>query len=89
MSRERLDRERAAHLDVPWPDGESYRGVVARTTGFLEDLVRAHDGCRVLVVAHSANQWALEHLLRGTDLGELVRAGMTWQPGWEYLVPAI
>lgn len=88
MPRERLDRERVAHLDAPWPDGESYREVVARTAAFLEDLVRDRDGRRVLVVAHSANQWALEHLLRGADLGELVRAGVTWEPGWEYVVRA-
>lgn len=88
MPRERLDRERVGHLDAPWPGGESYRDVVSRTADFLEDLVRDRDGRRVLMVAHSANQWALEHLLHGVDLGELVRAGMTWQPGWEYLVPA-
>lgn len=88
MPRDRLDRERVAHLDEPWADGESYRQVVGRTAAFLEDLVREADGGRVLVIAHSANQWAMDHLLLGADLGERVAAGMTWQPGWEYLVPA-
>jgi broad specificity phosphatase PhoE len=88
MPRERLEHERVAHLDEPWPDGESYREVVARTAAFLEDLARAPDGTRVLVIAHSANQWALDHLLLGTDLAELVAGGMTWQPGWEFTLPA-
>lgn len=87
MPRAQLDAERAAHLEEPWPGGESYREVVARTTAFLEDLVRERDGARVLVIAHSANHWALEHLLRGTDLAHQVADGMTWQPGWEYVLP--
>lgn len=87
MPRDVLDRERATHVDEPWPDGESYRDVVARTGSFLEDLVRRSDGVRVLVIAHSANEWALEHLLRGADLAQRVAAGMTWQPGWEFVIP--
>lgn len=87
MPREQLDLERVTHLDVPWPEGESYRNVVARTASFLEDLARAAEGTRVLVIAHSANQWALEHLLNGADLEQRIAAGMTWQPGWEFVVP--
>lgn len=87
MPRERLDPERVMHLDEPWPEGESYRQVVARTADFLEDLARDWDGARILVIAHSANQWALDHLLLGADLARKVAAGMTWQPGWEYVVP--
>jgi broad specificity phosphatase PhoE len=88
MPRERLDLERAARIDEPWPGGESYRQVVARTASFLEDLASGPDGTRVLVIAHSANQWALDYLLTGKDLATLVAAGMTWQPGWEYVLPA-
>jgi broad specificity phosphatase PhoE len=87
MPRELLDRERARHIDEPWPDGESYRDVVSRTASFLEDLARIAEGTRVLVIAHSANQWALEHLLLGADLGDRVAKGMTWQPGWAFMVP--
>lgn len=87
MPRAVLDPERASHVDEPWPDGESYRDVVARTASFLEDLVRGSDGRRVLVIAHSANEWALEHLLHGADLAQRVAAGMTWQPGWEFVLP--
>jgi broad specificity phosphatase PhoE len=88
MPRARLDLERARHIDEPWPDGESYREVVARTADLLEEIASRWDGSRVLLIAHSANQWAIEHLLLGKDLGVLVAAGMTWQPGWEYVLPA-
>lgn len=82
----RIAAERLAHLDDPWPDGESYRGVVARTGSFLDDLRRGWDGRYVVVIGHAATRWALEHLLGGTPLEELVRAPFDWQPGWEYRV---
>jgi broad specificity phosphatase PhoE len=87
MSKSLLDAERARHLDAPWPGGESYRDVVARTANLLEELARRPDGSRVLLIAHSANHWAIEHLLLGKDLRTLVARGMTWQPGWEYVLP--
>jgi broad specificity phosphatase PhoE len=88
MPRARLDIERSRHVDEPWPGGESYRDVVARTEAFLADLRRTSGGSRILVVAHSANQWALDHLLLGADLAARVAEGMTWQPGWEYVISA-
>jgi broad specificity phosphatase PhoE len=86
MSRSRLDADRTIHVDDPWPGGESYRDVVERTRRFLMDLVARHDGCRILVVAHSANRLALEHVLHGSDLAALVATPFEWQPGWEYVV---
>ncbi len=76
------------YLDVPFPGGESYRDVVGRTRSFLTDLVARHDGERVLVVAHSANRWALENLLHGTAAEDEVDAVFEWQPGWVYIVPS-
>lgn len=87
MTRARLDAEREAHVDEPWPAGESYRDVVERTASFLDDLVARWDGNRVLVVAHAANKVALDPLLGGADLADLVRRPMDWQPGWEYRAP--
>jgi broad specificity phosphatase PhoE len=78
--------QRANHIDIPWPGGESYREVVARTAALLDDLVREWDGSRVLLIAHSANRWSLDHLLLGRDLRELTTAEFGWQPGWEYEV---
>jgi len=75
----RLDR-----IATPFPNGESYRDVVARTRAFLVDLMGEHDGERVLVIAHSANRWAIQHLLHGTPLADVIEAPFDWQPGWEY-----
>ena len=81
-----LDAVRAGHVDEPFPGGESYRDVVARTQSFLDDLRSGWDGERVVVIAHSANRWALQHLLGGAPLEELVSAPFDWQPGWELRV---
>jgi alpha-ribazole phosphatase/probable phosphoglycerate mutase len=81
-----LQEKRAAHIHEPWPDGESYLEVVDRTRSLLTDIVARWDGSRVLLIGHSANQWALDHLVLGADLRQLVSRGMVWQPGWEYVV---
>jgi 2,3-bisphosphoglycerate-dependent phosphoglycerate mutase len=38
----------------------------------------------VLVIGHSATRWALEHLLSGVLLEELVSAPFDWREGWVY-----
>jgi alpha-ribazole phosphatase/probable phosphoglycerate mutase len=81
----RLDR--AAHIATPFSGGESYRDVVIRTESFLADLRARWDGTRVCIVAHSANRWALQHLLEGTPLEQLVDAPFEWREGWEYRLP--
>lgn len=86
MPRERLERERAQHIDDPWPDGESYRQVVDRTRELLADIEREWTGARVLLVGHSANRLALDHLLLGRELDDLLAADFEWQPGWEYVL---
>jgi len=85
MPRETLERERTSHVVEPWPEGESYRDVVGRTQSLLADLLAEWDGHRVLLVGHSANRWALDHLLAGRDLAGLIGAQVVeWQPGWEF-----
>ena len=79
---------RRLHVDEPFPGGESYRQVVERIRDFLDEVAARHDGERILVIAHSANRWALQHLLDGAPLEELVDAPFDWQPGWTYLVNA-
>jgi broad specificity phosphatase PhoE len=83
----RIDAERLRRIDEPFPDGESYRDVVTRMRGFLRDVAGAHDGKRVLAVGHSATRWALDHLLQGIPLENLVSAPFDWRGGWEYVVP--
>ena len=79
-----IDALKPTRIDEPYPGGESYRQVVERTRGFLSDLVDELDGERVLVIAHAANRWSLQHLLLGVPLEELVTAPFEWQEGWEY-----
>jgi broad specificity phosphatase PhoE len=71
-------------IERPFPGGESYMDVVRRTREFLDDLLREHDGERVLVISHGANRLALDHLLGGVPLARLVGEQFDWQPGWEY-----
>ncbi len=78
---------RGLHIERPFPGGQSYRQVVEATEGFLKDVKDRWDGARVLVIAHSANRWALEHLLDGARLEDLVEAPFQWQAGWVYVVP--
>ena len=78
--------ERSKHVDVPFTGGESYADTVERMRSFLYDLAHAWDGHRVLVIGHSATRWALDHLLNGVPLEELVAAPFGWQEGWEYVV---
>lgn len=78
--------QRRSRIHEPFPGGESYDQVVDRTAGFLADIVRDWDGHRVVVVAHSANRWALDVLVHGSRLADLVDTPFTWQPGWLYRV---
>ena len=83
----RLDAERACRVSQPFPGGESYQQAVDRMAGFLTYLARDHGGQRVLLVGHSATRWALEHLLHGVPLEELVTAPFHWREGWAYVLP--
>jgi broad specificity phosphatase PhoE len=82
-----LAAERSRHIDHPFPGGQSYRQVVAGVREFLCDLAGTWDGRTVVVIGHSATRWALDCLLNGKTLEELVDAPFAWQPGWRYQVP--
>jgi len=76
---------KSKYVDTPYPGGQSYADVVELTRSFLDDVKRWYDGRVVLVVAHSANRWALDHLVgSGAPMAELVDAPFNWQPGWDY-----
>lgn len=87
MPAAKLTGERSHHIDTPYPGGQSYRDVVARTRAFLRDLVRDWDGRRVVIISHSANKWALDCLLTGAALEDLVDAPFGWREGWHYTLP--
>ena len=78
--------ERSRRIDEPFPSGESYRDVVERVRSFVEEVSSAYDGRRIVVVGHSATRWALEHVVTGRPLEELVEEPFEWQPGWLYVV---
>jgi broad specificity phosphatase PhoE len=79
--------ERAKHIDTPFPGGQSYREVVRATSGFLHDVASRWEGRRILVIAHSANKWALDCLLAGGSIEELLEAPAEWREGWHYTLP--
>lgn len=83
----RLETERAQHIDTPYPDGQSYRQVVDQMWSFLRDVAPRHENQTILVIAHSANRWALQCLLEGRPLEALLAAPFDWQPGWRFTVP--
>jgi broad specificity phosphatase PhoE len=82
-----LAAERSRHIDQPWPDGQSYRQVVAQVGDFLRDLSAGWEGRTVVVIGHSATKWALDCLLDDATLEELVDAPFGWQEGWCYQLP--
>jgi broad specificity phosphatase PhoE len=76
---------RVERVRTPFPGGQSYDDVVELTRSFLADIKSWYADATVLVVAHSANRWALEHLLgSGQPIEDLIVAPFNWQPGWEY-----
>ncbi len=82
----RLKADRWRHIYEPFPGGESYRQVVARVKSFLDDFPRTFDGARIIVMGHSATRWALDHLLCGAELADLVDAPFQWQEEWLYFL---
>ena len=82
-----VDALKVSRVDEPFPGGESYREVVERTRAFLNDVFAELDGSRVMLIAHSANRWALQHLLLGAPLDDVIGAPFEWKEGWEYALP--
>ena len=80
----RVERERARHAYDPFPGGESYADVVARVRSFLGDLGPRFADRRVALIGHHATKLALDHVLEGAALPELVESPFRWQPGWRY-----
>jgi 2,3-bisphosphoglycerate-dependent phosphoglycerate mutase len=84
MARSELEGDRAHHVDVPYPSGESWSEAIARVDGFLTEVASARDGQRLLLIGHVATRWALDHYVDGVPLERLVLEDFAWRPGWEY-----
>lgn len=87
MPTTQLAEIKSRHIQEPYPDGQSYQDVVQLTREFLVEVAGNWDGRKILIIAHSANRWALENLLHGVTLDELVAAPFAWQEGWHYTLP--
>jgi 2,3-bisphosphoglycerate-dependent phosphoglycerate mutase len=80
-----VHRDRLDYCDRPYPGGESHRQAVARAAGLLVDLPTRWAGQRVMLIGHLATYRALEHVVNGLTVQELVAADFEWRAeGWEY-----
>jgi len=84
----KIDAIRGSHVATPFPEGESYEDVAVRVRAWFDDALEANGGRTVLVVGHRATWYALEHLLAGRSLAEVVAAPWQWRPGWRYTARA-
>jgi broad specificity phosphatase PhoE len=83
-----IEQRRLLHLADPFPNGESYRHVVDRVSGWLGEISQHIDDGTVLVIGHRATFYALEHLLNRVTLHDALTSPWTWQPGWTYHLPS-
>ena len=81
-----LAAERSKYIDEQFPEGESYRDVVERVQDFLNDLSRDWDGKRVVIIGHSATRHALDVMLDGKELSDVVNTSFVWQDEWRYIL---
>jgi 2,3-bisphosphoglycerate-dependent phosphoglycerate mutase len=83
-----LHAHRRAHLDDPYPGGESWRGALKRVNAFLDELAgplgERWAGHRVLIIGHVATKWALDCRLAGRRLEDLMDEDFAWREGWDY-----
>lgn len=83
-SRAAIDSRRGEHLIRPFPNGQSYLDVVQAMRSLLHDVIAQWRLPHVLMVGHSANRYALQHLLGGASLQDAVCNPGQWRPGWSY-----
>ncbi len=81
-----IEAMRSQCVTAPFPGGESYTDCVRRTEAFLAYLRGQHSDARILIVAHRATHYALDHLLGGVPLEQAVTAPWHWQPDWAYQI---
>lgn len=79
---------RSQFIDRPFPGGQSYRQVLEATREYLAELAETWEGKRVLIIAHSANRFALRVLLGGARIEDEIDTPFVWQPGWEFKLAA-
>jgi len=79
-----------AHIDKPFPNGESNSDVEKRIKNFIDFIKKNYDGKHVAIMAHKSPQLALEVVLNGKTWEQAIeedwRKTGSWQPGWEYII---
>jgi 2,3-bisphosphoglycerate-dependent phosphoglycerate mutase len=85
--KQRVEAMKAAHLQEPFPNGESYQQCIDRMGSFLADLKARWDGKTVMIIGHRATQYGLEHFLNNKTLEQCVSEPWSWKPGWTYQLP--
>lgn len=83
-SSDEVDSEKPKRINIPFPNGESYKQTSERINNFLNDLLKKYDGKRVMIIGHRATQYGLEHWINNVPLEQIISAPWKWQPGWEY-----
>jgi alpha-ribazole phosphatase/probable phosphoglycerate mutase len=84
MPTKELHANRAAHVNSPYPGGESWREAADRTLECLRDIAKRFDGERVVVIGHAAQRYLLRSIFEAVPLEEAVTAPFEWQEGWVY-----
>jgi len=82
-----IARDRSEHIDRPYPEGESHTEAIGRAARFLADLPTRWAGRRVLLIGHLATYRALEQVIHGRSVRDLVGSTFEWREGWEYQLP--
>jgi broad specificity phosphatase PhoE len=87
---DRIEQLILAHIERPFPNGESLRDVEKRTRSFLEQIGKKHVGQRIAIMSHQGPQLALEVILKGTSWERAImddwrtKSPPQWRPGWDY-----
>lgn len=76
--------QKPKRIHEPFPGGESYEQTTERMRSFLEEIKRRCNNRRIMIIGHRATQYALENLIKGIPLEEVIPAPWKWQPGWKY-----
>ncbi len=82
-----VEPQKIRHIKQPFPNGESYEQVVERIKVLLDSRLRGNDCTKygkVLIIGHRAAWYALENLINGRSLEDLITSPWQWQPGWRY-----
>lgn len=82
--KDEVEGDKASHIDMPYPNGESWQQAVDRVVACLEDIKRDYPDGRVLVIGHRATQYGLEHFANNISVRDIALAPWHYQPGWEY-----